>query len=169
MRNVSLHSTPAAATNGKASTLPVSQPGLRAVSRVVDQVTTRKFELINATRRIDEAVRQSGVRNGIVHVQSLHTTTALFINEWQDALLDDFRILLERLVAWNIAWRHDDPRYSDCERHNATSHLQSLMLGQAVSLQVRSARLLLGAWQSIIFAELDGPRTRSLSIQVSGV
>lgn len=144
-------------------------PGVKTFVRICDWITKEKFELINATDRINEIVAKSDVKNGIVHLQSLHTTTALFINEWQDALLEDFKTLLEQVAKRDDAWRHDDPLYSDCERQNAVSHLRGLMLGPSVSLQVRNARVLLGTWQSIILAELDGPRNRSVSVQVMGV
>ena len=60
-------------------------------NRVVDWITTDRMQLINITDRINEIVRKSGIRDGMVHLQSLHTTTAVFINEWQDALLHDVR------------------------------------------------------------------------------
>lgn len=142
---------------------------LKTFVRIVDWITQEKFELINLTDRINEIVRKSEVRNGVVHLQSLHTTTAVFINEWQDALLHDMKTLLEQMAHKDGPWRHDDPEYSDCERRNAVSHLRGLILGPSVSLQVRNARVLLGTWQSIILAELDGPRSRSLSVQVMGV
>ncbi len=148
---------------------PVTIPGVKTFVRIVDWITNDKFELINATERINEIVGKSGVKNGVVHLQSLHTTMAVFINEWQDALLHDFRTLLEMMVTRDRPWRHDDPAYSDCERQNAVSHLRGLMLGTSVSLQVRNAKVLLGTWQSIILAELDGPRSRSVSVQVMGV
>ena len=66
-------------------------------------------------------------------------------------------------------WRHNDPLHSDCERRNADSHLRGMMMGQTLSLQVRNSSVLLGTWQSIILAEFDGPRSRSMSVQVSGV
>ena len=146
-----------------------SSAGLKSFVRIVDWITKEKFELINATDRINAVVSKSGVRDGVVHLQSLHTTTAVFINEWQDALLHDFKTLLEQLVGRDTGWRHDDPRFSDCERQNAVSHLRGLMLGQSISLQVRNSALLLGTWQSIILAELDGPRNRTLSVQVIGL
>ena len=148
---------------------PAGVPGVKTFVRIVDWITNEKFELINATDRINEIVRKSGVRNGTVHLQSLHTTACLFINEWQDALLHDIRTLLEQFVGRNTSWRHDDQAYSDCERKNAVSHLRGLFLGQSVSLQVRNAKVLLGTWQSIILAELDGPRNRSISVQVMGI
>jgi secondary thiamine-phosphate synthase enzyme len=127
------------------------------------------MQLINVTDRINDIVRKSGIRDGIVHLQSLHTTTSVFINEWQDALLEDVRTFLEELVAREHYWKHNDPQYSDCERKNADSHLRGMLMGQSLSLQVRNSAVLLGTWQSIILAEFDGPRSRSVSIQVSGV
>ena len=150
---------------------PASQPaeGFRIVNRVIDWVTTDRMQLINITDRINDIVKKSGIRDGIVHLQSLHTTASVFLNEWQDALLHDMRRLLDELVDRDDNWRHNDPEYSDCERKNADSHLRGMIMGQSLCLQVRNSAVLLGTWQSIILAEFDGPRSRSLSIQVSGV
>ena len=143
--------------------------GFRIFNRVVDWITNERMQLINITDRINEIVRKSGIRDGIVHLQSLHTTTAVFINEWQEALLHDVRSFLEGIVNRESYWRHNDPQYSDCERSNADSHLRGMLMGQSLCLQVRNSAVLLGTWQSIILAEFDGPRSRSMSIQVSGV
>ena len=143
--------------------------GYKMFNRIVDWITSDRTQLINVTDRINDIVRKSGIRDGIVHLQSLHTTTAVFINEWQDALLHDVKSFLEELVRRENAWRHNDPNYSDCERQNADSHLRGMMMGQSLCLQVRNSTVLLGTWQSIILAEFDGPRSRSVSIQVSGV
>jgi secondary thiamine-phosphate synthase enzyme len=144
-------------------------PGFRIFSRIVDWITNDRLQLINITDRINEIVQKSGIRDGIVHLQSLHTTTAVFINEWQDALLHDVRTFLEDIVCREEAWRHNDPEFSDCERQNADSHLRGMIMGQSLSLQVRNSAVLLGTWQSIILAEFDGPRSRSMSVQVSGI
>ena len=138
-------------------------------NRVVDWITSDRMELINITDRINDIVKKSGVRDGIVHMQSLHTTTAVFINEWQDALLEDVRMFLCRIVVREELWRHNDPSVSDCERKNADSHLRGMMMGQSLYLQVRNSTVLLGTWQSIVLAEFDGPRSRSMSVQVSGI
>jgi secondary thiamine-phosphate synthase enzyme len=114
-------------------------------------------------------VRKSGVRDGLVHLQSLHTTSSVFINEWQEALLHDVKSFFEQVVLREQYYRHNDPQYSDCERKNADSHMRGMLMGQTLCLQVRNASVLLGTWQSIIFAEFDGPRSRSLAVQVSGV
>jgi secondary thiamine-phosphate synthase enzyme len=143
--------------------------GFKIFNRIVDWITNDRLQLINVTDRINDIVRKSGIRDGIVHLQSLHTTTAVFINEWQDALLHDVRRFLEDLISREQDWRHNDPSFSDCERQNADSHLRGMMMGQTLCLQVRNSAVLLGTWQSIILAEFDGPRSRSVSIQVSGI
>ncbi len=148
---------------------PAAQNGFRIFNRIVDWITSDRMQLINITDRINEIVRKSGIHDGIVHLQSLHTTTAVFINEWQDALLDDVKDFLEQIVSREWNWRHNDPRYSDCERRNADSHMRGMMMGQSLSLQVRNSTVLLGTWQSIILAEFDGPRSRSVSVQISGI
>src|SRR5437773_11483167 len=121
----------------------------RIDQKILDCLTTERTQLLNISDRINQVVRDSGVRNGLVHLQSLHTTTAVFLNEWQDALLDDIQSFLAGLVDRETAWRHNDPQYSDCERKNADSHLRGMLLGQAVSLQIRNGEVLLGTWQTI--------------------
>src|SRR5512132_924931 len=108
--------------------------GYRIFNRIVDWITNDRMQLINITDRINELVRKSGIRDGIVHLQSLHTTTAVFINEWQDALLDDVKTFLDQLISGDARWRHNDPEYSDCERRNADSHLRGMLMGQTLSL-----------------------------------
>ena len=131
--------------------------------------TRERLELINITRDLNEVLRKHGLKAGFVVVQSLHTTTAVFINEFQQALMEDIKSFLERLVGRIEYWRHNDPRLSECERKNADSHLRAMVLGHTVSVPVRDGELALGTWQSIILAELDGPRERAVQVQVLGV
>jgi secondary thiamine-phosphate synthase enzyme len=146
-----------------------STGGYKVLNRIVDWITSERMQLLNITERINELVRKSGIRDGLVHLQSLHTTSGVFLNEWQDALLHDVRRFLEEVADRNQYYRHNDPEFSDCERKNADSHLRGMLMGQTLCLQVRNASVLLGTWQSIIFAEFDGPRSRSLAVQISGV
>ena len=143
--------------------------GYKVFNRIIDWITNDRLQLLNITDRINEIVRKSGVRDGLVHLQSLHTTSSVFINEWQEALLHDVKSFFEQVVLREQYYRHNDPQYSDCERKNADSHMRGMLMGQTLCLQVRNASVLLGTWQSIIFAEFDGPRSRSLAVQVSGV
>ncbi len=131
--------------------------------------TRERLELINITRDLNEVVGKHGLKAGFVIVQSLHTTTAVFINEFQQALLDDMKAFLEKLVGRIEYWRHNDPKLSECDRKNADSHLRAMVLGHTLSLPVRNGTLALGNWQSVILAERDGPRERTLQIQGPGV
>lgn len=131
--------------------------------------TRERLELINITRDLNELVRKHGLKAGFVIVQSLHTTTAVFINEFQQALLDDIKAFLEKLVGRIEYWRHNDPKLSECDRKNADSHLRAMLLGHTLSLPVRDGAIALGNWQSVILAELDGPRERAVQVQVLGV
>lgn len=131
--------------------------------------STDRYEVHNITEIARSLPALAEVTHGIVHLQSLHTTTALFLNEFQGALLDDIKELLRRLVTETNRYMHDDPDYSDCERGNAVSHLRSLLIGNHVTIPISEGKLLLGPWQSVIFAELDGPQTRRVVAQVMGI
>jgi len=132
----------------------------------VEVETTKRVEIRDLTAVLEEVVRNTGVVAGLVTLSTMHTTTAVFVNEPQTALLDDVEQLLERLVPRGEEWKHNDPRYSDCDRHNADAHLRAIMLGNSVALQVADGALTMGQWQRVLMAELDGPRTRSLVVQV---
>ena len=142
--------------------------GLSVFGRVLEYTTGQRIEFVNLTEPVEQLIRESRIHNGLAVVQSLHSTAAVFVNEWQEALLDDVRCLLEQAVPADGLWRHNDPRYSDCDRGNAASHLRALLLGTSAVLEVRGSCLMRGAWQSIILAELDGPRIRSVSLQIFG-
>ena len=116
--------------------------------------TRERLELINITRDLNEVVRKHGLKAGFVLVQSLHTTTAIFINEFQQALLDDIKSFLGCVVGRFDYWRHNDPKISECSRKNADSHLRAILLGHTLSLPVRNGELALGCWQSVILAPI---------------
>lgn len=127
-----------------------------------------RTEVSDITKLVRDAVQKLPVKAGIALVNTLHTTCALFINEFQAALIDDLKNLVERLVPERAGYRHDDPRYSDCERGNAHSHLRAALLGRSIAIGIADGDLTLGRFQSIIFAELDGPRKREIAVQVIG-
>ena len=141
----------------------------RVSSAAAKVQTENREELQNLTQLVREFVRSSGVRAGSVIVSSLHTTCAILINEWQDALIHDVQSYLQGLAATDTYYRHNDPAWSDCDRHNADSHLRSLLLGMNLTLQIADGEVVLGEFQSVILAELDGPRERTIRLQAMGV
>lgn len=131
--------------------------------------TEERIELVDLTNHVMEFVRRFNMREGLVSLWSMHTTCSLFINEFQMALLTDIKRFLEEMVARDADWMHNNPEHSDCDRMNADSHLRALLLGHNLTLQVSGGEVVLGQWQRILMAELDGPRARSLRIQIFGI
>ena len=131
--------------------------------------TDQRVELVDLTNRIMEFVRRFQIGEGLVSIWSMHTTCTLLINEFQLALLADIKRFLEQMVARDADSMHNDPKHSDCDRQNADSHLRAMLLGHSLTLQISGGELVLGQWQRILMAELDGPRARSLRVQVFGV
>jgi secondary thiamine-phosphate synthase enzyme len=130
--------------------------------------TTEKQQLINITTRIKHVVSDSGIKNGLIALFSLHTTAALMVSEFQNALLDDIATFLRRVVDDEWPYKHNSPEFSDCDRRNAASHLRSMLFSNSVVLPVSDGELVLGQFQSVILAEMDGPRDRSLRVQFLG-
>ena len=131
--------------------------------------TDQRVDLVDLTNRIMDFARRFKIREGLVSLWSMHTTCAIFINEFQTALLTDIKAFLEKMVDRDEEWLHNNPDHSDCDRMNADAHLRALLLGHSLTLQISGGEVVLGQWQRILMAELDGPRARSLRIQVFGI
>ena len=131
--------------------------------------TNQRIELVDLTDRVMAYVKSLGIREGLVSLWSMHTTCAVLINEFQTALLSDIKRLLEEVVARDAEWMHNNPEHSDCDRMNADSHLRAMLLGHSLTLQISGGELVLGQWQRILAAELDGPRARTLRVQAFGL
>jgi secondary thiamine-phosphate synthase enzyme len=128
------------------------------------------------TGDVAEAVRESGVRDGIVCVYSPHTTCCVRVNEFENGFLEDFAELLRRLVPTERYYAHDDKDRrteniceEDMELGNGHAHCMSMLLGSAgEAIPVRNGELCLGTWQRVLFLELDRERDRRWLVQVVG-
>ena len=150
----------------------VVEPVFATFTDAVALRTQARRQVIDVTELVAERVRQSGIREGLVSVQSHHTTTAIVVNENEPLLLGDFERLLERLCPAAGPYDHDDlARRGDVspdERPNGAAHCRSLLLGTGQALHVSGGVLQLGRWQRLLLLELDGPRSRTVSIVVLG-
>jgi secondary thiamine-phosphate synthase enzyme len=137
-------------------------------------VSTRyPTEFIDLTERLERLVADSGLLAGIVNVQSLHTTTAVVVNEHEPLLLADFQALLETAAPGDGRYRHDDMaartvNLTKAEPANGHAHCRALLLPSSACLNVSGGRLRLGQWQRVFLVELDGPRERDISVMVLG-
>jgi secondary thiamine-phosphate synthase enzyme len=130
--------------------------------------TTEKQQLINITAQVKDVVTESGIKNGFIGLFSQHTTAALMVSEYQQALLDDIAGFLRFVVQDDLPYKHNSPEFSDCDRKNAASHLRSMLFNNSVVLPVFDGEVVLGQFQSVILAEMDGPRERNLKVQFLG-
>jgi secondary thiamine-phosphate synthase enzyme len=146
-----------------------SAGGLAIAAETIDIDTTERVEFVDLTETVMAFVRRSGVREGLVSLWSMHTTCAVLINEWQDALNVDMKAFLEHVADRTTYYKHNDPAHSDCDRQNADSHLRAMLLGHSVTMQVSGGELVVGRWQRVLCGELDGPRTRTIRAQVQGI
>jgi secondary thiamine-phosphate synthase enzyme len=134
--------------------------------------TTKATEFVDITDRLRDEVRRSGMRMGRLHLQSLHTTLGLAVNENEPLLLRDFQRLLERIAPEGAGYEHDDfTRRMDVPTHepvNGHAHCRQLLLTGFATVLVEDGELVLGQWQSVFAVELDGPRHRQLALQLDG-
>lgn len=146
--------------------------GLRAHHDEIHLKTTDCLQFIDLTSHVVNVISRSGIRHGMVNIQTRHTTTALIVNENEPLLLNDLKRMLD-----NYAPRDDEYEHNDFSRRvdippdepaNGHSHCKALFLPASVMLNVADGKLQIGRWQSIFLIELDEARERSISVMVMG-
>ena len=123
--------------------------------------TQERFELVDITDRVEEAVKEAGINNGHVLVFVPHSTAAVLLTENEEGLKEDWLHVLREMVS-GFSFQHD--RIDN----NADSHILSGLLGQGKTLPVKEGRIVRGTWQQIFLAEFDGPKTRKVVVNVIG-
>ena len=126
----------------------------------ISVVTKKRIELIDITTDVNALLKKLGIVRGICYLFVPHTTGGITINENADpAVKQDILETLDKIVPADRDYNHKEG--------NADAHIKSSMIGVTLSLFVENGRLVLGTWQSVFFCEFDGPRTRSLLIEVT--
>jgi secondary thiamine-phosphate synthase enzyme len=138
--------------------------------------TAGGLTITDITDDVRDIITESGIKDGVVCVYSPHTTCSVRVNEFETGFLEDFAVLLKRLVPTDTYYAHDDwdkrtenicPE--DLEFRNGHAHCMSMLLGPAgESIPVRAGQLCLGRWQRVLFLELDRERDRRWLVQVVG-
>ena len=115
--------------------------------------TTAHKQCLEITDEVRAVVRDAGVERGLCHVNALHATAAIVVNENDDPNIGvDLLTALDRAIPDHAGWLHD--RVDD----NAQAHIKAAILGPSETIPIRDGDLLLGTWQGVILVELDGPR-----------
>ncbi len=123
--------------------------------------TGNRTELVDITDKVGNVVRNSKVDNGVCIVYVPHTTAAVTINENADpSVKRDILMELNKTIPFNDGYSHMEG--------NSAAHIKSTLVGASVQIPVENGRLTLGTWQGIFFCEFDGPRNRSVIVQIIG-
>ena len=122
--------------------------------------TSKKYEIIDLTQQIAEAVRAAHINEGLCNVYVPHATAAIIINENDDQQIGlDLLDALDKLILEGI-WRHDQID------SNGAAHLKAAILGPSETIPIQDGRLALGTWQAVMLVELDGPRDRKVIVTI---
>ena len=149
------------------------EPTLIVRTETLQVQTMRPLQIVDLTPALAACVQASGLHTGLVNVQVLHTTMGLMLNEWEPLLHEDLARTLEALAPGDRAYRHDDlarrvPAPPPDERINGHAHCRAMVLRGSETLNVAGGALVLGRWQRVLLAELDGPQARSVSVALLG-
>jgi len=133
-------------------------------------IQTKDFQdIINITDYVKQAVKDSGIANGILYVITMHTTTGITVNEDAECIRRDILTLFKRLVPEEADYQH--ARYLDFDGRlgvNAPSHLRSVVVGNHTVIPLQDGKLVVGQRQSVFFLEFDGPLHREFVIAIIG-
>jgi secondary thiamine-phosphate synthase enzyme len=129
---------------------------------VFELKTDERTEIVDVTSHIKYIVGKSSIKTGIVNVYSKHSTSGVVVNENESGLIEDFKQTLQTIIKTDSKYKHNNID------NNADSHLRSFLIGNSVTIPLDDGNLDLGTWQSIFFVELDGPRTRNVTVTVVG-
>lgn len=120
-------------------------------------------EVFNITSQIKAAMEKSGFRDGVIVVTSLHSNSAVVVNDEEPGFLEDLDAWLQQLAP-----ARDDYKHKGRFESNSSAHLQSLLLHHQVIVPFTEGRLDLGPWQFVLFVELDGLRPKRIAVKLIG-
>jgi secondary thiamine-phosphate synthase enzyme len=124
--------------------------------------TNERIQLIDITNQVEEFVKESEIKNGLCLISSLHSTTAIIINENESGLIQDILYEVQKVFPKDEKWLHN--RIDD----NADSHLASAFIGSSKTFPIKDGKIIRGTWQNIFLLELDGPRIRRIILEALG-
>ncbi len=127
--------------------------------------TKNRFELINITPLVEECVRESGIKEGLCLVNSMHITSSVFINDDEPGLHRDYLRWLEELAPHEPIERYEHNRTGE---DNGDAHLKRQIMGREVVVAITGGRLDFGPWEQIFYGEFDGRRRKRVLVKIIG-
>jgi secondary thiamine-phosphate synthase enzyme len=126
--------------------------------------TKQRREMIRITDEIAAIVKKSGVKEGMALVSAMHITAGVYVNDWEEGLIEDFAAWLEELAPAKPEYKHHRTG-----EDNADAHLKRTVMGHQVVVPITSGALDLGPWEQIFYAEFDGRRKKRVVVKIMGV
>lgn len=126
--------------------------------------TRKRQELVNITPQVEEAVKKSGIKDGLCLVNAMHITSSVFINDDEGGLHQDFSQWLEKLAPYG----KDKYKHNLTGEDNADSHLKRTIMGREVVVAITGGKLDFGPWEQIFYGEFDGKRKKRVLIKIIG-
>ena len=126
--------------------------------------TKKRREFIRITDQVSEIVKASGIKEGMVLVSAMHITAGVYVNDWENGLIEDFQTWLEKLAPSDLDYRHHRTG-----EDNADAHLKRTIMGHQVLLPITAGKLDLGPWEQVFYAEFDGQRQKRVVVKAMGV
>jgi secondary thiamine-phosphate synthase enzyme len=125
--------------------------------------TKKQKEIVNITRQVDEIVKKSGVKEGMVLVSAMHITASVFINDEEPGIKQDFLEWAEKIAPFNPNYHHHQTGES-----NGDAHLKSILFHHEVTIPITKGELDFGPWQQVFYGEFDGRRRKRVVVKVLG-
>ncbi|MCI0503475.1 secondary thiamine-phosphate synthase enzyme YjbQ [Candidatus Micrarchaeota archaeon] len=125
--------------------------------------TEKKIQIVRITDKVEQAVRESGVKEGLVLVNPMHITAAVVVNDDESGLHGDYLRILEKLAPYSADYRHNDTG-----ENNAAAHIWRQLMGHQVVMAITGGRLDLGTWEQIFYFEFDGKRSKRVLLKIIG-
>lgn len=126
--------------------------------------TKEKIEIKNITKEVEKAVKKSEVKEGICLVNSMHTTSSVFINDDERGLKNDFEKLLGKMVPYDV----DKYEHNKTGEDNAYAHIRRTFMGRGAVVAITNCKLDFGPWEQIFYGEFDGQRKKRALIKILG-
>jgi secondary thiamine-phosphate synthase enzyme len=125
--------------------------------------TKTRQEFIRITDQVAAIVKASGVADGTVLVSAMHITSGVYVNDWEEGLINDFQVWLEKLAPSGLDYQHHRTG-----EDNADAHLKRTIMGHQVVVPITAGTLDLGPWEQIFYAEFDGRRRKRVLVKIIG-
>ena len=136
---------------------------MKAFTEYLWFTTPARQEFVRITDEVAAIVARSGVQEGLVLVSAMHITAGVYVNDWENGLIHDFQVWLEKLAPAGLDYLHHRTG-----EDNADAHLKRTLIGHQVMLPITDGALDLGPWEQVFYAEFDGLRKKRVVVKVMG-